>query len=342
MQTSFLKGWLEIGMSNPNIFQYQSNSDVIFRTFDDNTANKIIIGNTSSNNTPNCVGAMYISGNNVGVKKLPNINIAFDVYGAMSISSNLYIGTTSNLSITTLTGDLIIANSNTSNMTITNTSNSFKLTYGNVERLKITNGNGLYLNDNIYVTNDVYASSFHMTSDINLKNNIRQSCIADDLTTLRKLKVSDFTYVNDPCTTTHKGLIAQEVESVFPQAVKEYEGIIPVFSDVAEIEKNGSTYYVQSSTKCLSQSFSVGDKIVIGRNASSQDYILSVMHVDKTSGKTTDKTRLTVNATTLIPAGKVYIHGKLGLIKSIDPNQLLALCISSIQELAKLQTSHNI
>jgi hypothetical protein len=324
--TSFLKGWLEIGMSNPNIFQTQSNSDIIFRTYDDNTSNKIIIGNTSSNNTPNCVGAMYILGNNVGLRKNPRSNIVLDVDGVISISSNVYIGTTTTLSTTTLTGDFVIANSNTSNMTLTNTSNAFKMNYGNTERLKITNGEGLYLNDNIYITNDVYASSYHMTSDKHLKHDIQQSTACNDLQTLLDLQVSDFRYLCDPMQHKHKGLIAQQVEEIFPQAVKEYEGIVPVYQNYAFVIENLYNAFLQIENP--ESMFSVGDKIVLGKNCASKEYIVPVVQVEKN--------HIVVETShTRFPHEKVYIFGIMSNIKTIDPNQILALCISSIQELAK-------
>lgn len=325
--TSFLKGWLEIGMSNPNIFQTQSNSDIVFRTYDDNTSNKIIIGNTSSNNTPNCVGAMYILGNNVGLRKIPRSNMVLDVDGVMSISSNVYIGTTTTLSTTTLTGDFVIANSNTSNMTLTNTSNAFKMNYGITERLKITNGEGLYLNDNVYITNDVYASSYHMTSDKHLKHNIKRSLALDDLQTLLKLQVSDFNYLCDPTQHKHKGLIAQQVEEVFPQAIQGYEGIVPVYQNYARVIDNlHNTVFLQIEKP--QSIFSVGDKIVFGKNCTSKEYIMSVLKVEKDY--------IVVESPNIrFPYDNVYIFGIMSNIKTIDPYQILALCISSIQELAK-------
>jgi hypothetical protein len=330
--TSFLKGWLEIGMSNPNIFQSQSNSDIIFRTYDDNTSNKIIIGNTSSNNTPNCVGAMYISGNNVGIKRTPRNNFVLDIDGTIAVSSNVYIGTTSSLSTTTLTGDLVITNNNTSNMTMTNTSNIFKMTYGNTERLKITNGAGIFLNDNMYVTNDVYASSYHMTSDIKLKSNIKPSTARNDLHILRKLKVCNFSFINDTQSNQHKGLIAQEVEKYFPQAIKEYESIIPLYNNFAKLFSVESTSYIELQSDNLGI-FNVGDKIVVGKHCYSKDNILTITHINKNI--------LALETSSYFIEGKIFIHGILSNIKTINPNQILALCISSIQELANAINYHS-
>jgi hypothetical protein len=330
--TSLLKGWLEIGMSNPNIFLNQSNSDIVFRTYDDNTSNKIIIGNTSSNNTPNCVGAIYIWGNNVGLKRIPRSNVTLDINGTLSVSSNVYIGTTSTLSTTTLTGDFIIANSNTSNMLITNTSNVFAMSYGNVERLRITNGAGLFLNDNIYVTNDIYASSFHMTSDKHLKDNISLSSPKGDLSMLCKLKVCDFTY---KCATSqdspkyHKGLIAQDVETVFPQAVQEYDGIIPHGQCFADITCIDNKVYIKFEQPHHASVFSTGDKIVLGTSKGTQNYIAVITSLDTVHG-------LQLDLPSSFETQQVFVHGVMGKIKTIDPNQLLALCISSIQEIMNI------
>ena len=330
--TSFLKGWLEIGMSNPNIFQYQSNSDILLRTFDDNTTNKIILGNTSSNNTPNCNGAMYILGNNVGLKRTPRSNVVLDVDGVVSISSNLNIGTTSSLSTTTITGDIIIANTNTSNMSLINTSNAFKLTYGNIERIRVTNGTGLFLNDNVYVTNDIYASSFHMTSDKKLKHNVAISTRHEDLNTLLQLQVCDFKYIHDQSQNKHKGLIAQEVEKVFPQAVKEYDGIIPVSYGCVQINNIGDDWYIMLDP-CIIQNpdqiIYKDDKIVLGDDIQIQKYIVPVVDVYH------NMLKISSNIPFDISIKKLYFHGILRKIKTIDPNQILALCISSIQELAK-------
>ena len=326
--TSYLKGWLEIGMSNPNIFQYQSNSDILFRTYDESNSNKIIVGNTSSNNTPNCLGAMYISNNSVGVRKMPGSNIVVDVNGNMAISSNLYIGTLSTLSTSTFVGDIVIANSNTSNMYIANTSNSFKMTYGDVERLKITNGNGLYFNDNVYIANDVYATSFHMTSDKHLKNNIRQSKQFEDLQTLLRLNVCDFEYKCDPYKQKRKGFIAQEVEEVFPQAIQHFEGIVPFYCKSVILRQSESGKWHIPIEKCVYPEFDKEDKIVIGKTQYSKDFILPIRYVDDQNNIELDD-----DIPHDLMNNTVFIHGILRKIKAIDPNQMLALCISSIQEL---------
>ncbi len=317
--SSILTGWIEIGMSNPNVFTSQCNNDLLIRTFDNSNTNKIIIGNTSSNNTPYAVGAMYILSNNIGVKRVPNSNIDFDVNGSIN-SSVQTIGTLSNPGYLTLTGDLTVANSNTSNMFFTNSNNNFKMVYGNVERFKITNGLGVYLNDNVYATNDVYANSFHMTSDCNLKRNIIPSNGTDDIKKLLQLEICDYTLrkSGQQC----KGFIAQNVESILPNAVQEFDGVIPCFE--CYVDNHVSFLRVEF----LEGRITVGDKLVVGKSEHQQQQIVEVVEISD------DK--VFVDSDVFSHHDKVYIHGKLGKIKNIDPHQILALCVSSLQQMIKL------
>lgn len=321
--SSILTGWIEIGMSNPNVFASQCNNDLLIRTFDNSNNNKIIVGNTSSNNTPFAIGAMYVLSNNIGLKRVPNSNIDLDVNGLIN-SSFQTIGTTSSPGYITLTGDLNISNSNTSNMRVTNTSNNFKMIYGNVERLRITNGQGAYLYDNVHVTNDVYANSFHMTSDCNLKRNIIPSDGAEDIIKIMQLNVCNYTLKK---TGQHcKGFIAQNVETVLPDAVQELDGVIPCFNTFVEVHK--LPYGVYLRIEFIEDKIVQGDKLVIGNDENQQQSIVKIVdiHGDK----------VFIDGDVSSYGDKAYVHGKMGKIKNVDPQQILALCVSALQEMMKL------
>ena len=327
-----IHGWIEIGLSNPNIFYGQSNPDIILRTYDESNTNKIIIGNTSSNDTLNRLGAIYIQHNNVGFKKVPESNVDLDINGLYStidgrVASNLTIGYGNSPGFLQLRGNMLIINSNTSDMRITNSNNSFSFTYSNIERLRCTNGSGLYLNDDVFVTNDIFASGYHMTSDSNFKENFVISETANDLSILQELRVHDFNFKGVSKIT--KGIIAQDVENVFPQAVTEIESLIPVYQGEADMEFNIIT--IRDKTIDLSTKFVKGDSVVIGGNCVSKDYIFKVVNVDCTSMCC----EISQNINYDIVSSKVYIHGKLGKMKTVDPNQIMSLCVSAIQELAK-------
>jgi hypothetical protein len=321
--SSILTGWIEIGMSNPNVFSSQCNNDLLIRTFDNSNINKIIVGNTSSNNTPYAVGAMYILSNNIGLKKVPRSNVDLDVNGLIN-SSFQTIGTTSSPGYMTLTGDLTVCNSNTSNMLLTNTSNTFKMIYGNVERLRLTNGQGAFLYDNVYVTNDVYANSYHMTSDCNLKQNIIPSNGSKDIEKLMQLQVCDYTLKKTG--KKSKGFIAQNVETLMPDAVQEIDGIIPCFTTFVEIHGNKSNPYFQIDSSI--DALTVGDKLVIGREQHQQHHIVEVINIKGDM--------VFIEGDVSSYHNGIFIHGKMGKIKNIDPQHILALCVSSLQEVIKL------
>lgn len=166
-----LRGWIEIGMSNPNIYTNQSNPDVIFRTWGPCNDNQIIIGNTASNDPigPR-LGAMYVKNNNVGFKKVPLSNIDLDVNGIIStiherVASNLTIGYGTLPGALQLRGEMTMIGTGVSNMVISNSNNAFSFKYGNTERLKITNDDGIFLNDSLYVRNDAYATGIYINAD---------------------------------------------------------------------------------------------------------------------------------------------------------------------------------
>lgn len=329
-----LHGWIEIGLSNPDIFNGQSNPDIIMRTYDDSNTNKIIIGNTSSNDAPNRLAAMYVLNNNVGFKKMPSNDIDVDINGFLSttdgrVASNLYVGYGTNQGFMRLRGDLQIINQNTSDLLVVNSNNGVQFLYSNVERVKFTNGSGVYLNDNVYVTNDVYATGYHITSDSNFKENIEPTDPCMDLETLLQLNVCDFNFKSTGDLT--KGLIAQNVQSIFPSAVKEVDGIIPIYQGIVYVD--GDCLLDDSSdydTTSWLESIVVGDDLVLGSDNSSREYIVKVTRISLSD----KRIHLDKFISLEHESGKImYMHGKLGKVKTIDPHQVTALCVSAMQEL---------
>lgn len=331
-----LNGWIEIGLSNPNIFASQSNPDIVFRTYDPSASNKIIIGNTSSNEGNNRLGAIYVVNNNVGFKKVPLSGVDVDINGLYStidgrVASNLTVGYGNNPGFFQIRGDILMLNSGTSDMRAINSNNTFYFMYSNVERIKFTNGSGLYLNDNVYITNDVYATGFHMTSDSNFKENITEVFVdkKDNIDILSKLKVYDYTLKGHQ--QPIKGFIAQQVEEVLPNAVKEIDNIIPIFNDFLRLNKN-FLFSSNSNTYDLTDVFHVNDEIVLGTNMQSKDYFITIEDVYKDCIVISQESFEKINKNNKNTNNYYYVHGKVGKMKTIDTNQILALCVSSLQE----------
>lgn len=228
-----LYGWIEIGASNNSLFRSESNEDIIVRTIYDN---KIILGNT---NGTNANAAMYIKGNNVGILKVPDTNVALDVSG-FAVLKSAQVGLSNLPSQLILNADLVMKDKSTNflstnELCIVNNNSVCTFKYNNTSRLQITDGNGISLNDNVFITNDVYATAFNLTSDISFKQNIKPSDAEKDCSTLRNLQVVDYDFMLQNGATRHtKGFIAQHVESVFPTAVSERNDNIKTL-DTAQI-----------------------------------------------------------------------------------------------------------
>jgi hypothetical protein len=73
------------------------------------------------------------------------------------------------------------------------------------------------------VNGEVTAVDFNTTSDINVKENIFK--IDDALNKVQQLNGVTFNFIDDDTKTRHAGVIAQDVEKVLPEAVKELDGI---------------------------------------------------------------------------------------------------------------------
>jgi hypothetical protein len=77
-------------------------------------------------------------------------------------------------------------------------------------------------------------------SDRRLKEDIALSDINSDLSTLRKIQITDYQRIAQG--NREKKVIAQQVEEVFPQAVRQMRGVIPsIFAQADRIEFDIST-----------------------------------------------------------------------------------------------------
>lgn len=322
-----LQGWIEVAMSNPNVFVQQSNPDVLIRSHGNDA--KLIYGNTSNAGPSNIVAGLYIHNNTVGIRKDPAAGVDLDVNGLVvstnaKVASNMYVGYCNLPGFFELNGDFSFKSSNTADLLVKNSNNQIAFIYSNVERFKFSTGNGMYLNDNVYVSNEIYAQAFHMTSDSNLKENIIRSSPISDLNTLQQLSVCDFNFKGS--SKLVKGMIAQEVEQVFPQAITTVEqmdttvqGWCDVSDNIVELEIFLDTDHIMP-----------GDELVFGEDANTKSCIRRVADVQGID-IILDKGIETCIAT----SKRLFIHGKIKKVKTIDPMQIMSLCVSSIQELAK-------
>lgn len=232
-----LYGWLEVGLSN-TLFNNEVDQDIIMRTIYNN---KIIMGNTGAAGID---AAVYILGNNVGLRKVPDSNVALDVAG-LAVLRSAQVGLSNTATALTINGDIVLKDKakdfgTTMELRFANSNDAVEMQYNGTKRIKITDGVGIDLNDTVYITRDVYANAFQLTSDLRFKSNIVDTDPASDLAALQGIAVKDYEMAGAPGRTI-KGFIAQEVESVFPQAIVERRGFTEdgaMINDVKTIDTN--------------------------------------------------------------------------------------------------------
>ena len=167
-----------------------------------------------------------------------------------------------------------------------------------------------------------------IASDSRIKNIKGLSNNAEDLARLKKIEINNYT-MRDEATwgkQTFKKVIAQQVESVYPEVIKRQTSTIPDIYTLAE------NVVYDASTKNLSVTLSKDYNIKIGEK-------LELVHPEK--GKILSEV-IAVSGKTFIvkdwnyAADKIFVFGReVNDFRSVDYEALSMLGISAIQQLAK-------
>jgi len=169
-------------------------------------------------------------------------------------------------------------------------------------------------------------SGYYVDSDKRIKKSFTVANTFKDLVLLNQLKVTSFQYKNNMVFGNGftKGLIAQEVEEIFPQAVNKNPGFIPDVYALADktVLKDG---LLTVSLKAP-HGFSNGDVVrVITETNETKELALEVK----------DANTFTI-ANWSGAAGELFVYGKkVNDFRSVDYQQIFSLGISAIQELSK-------
>jgi Chaperone of endosialidase len=189
-------------------------------------------------------------------------------------------------------------------------------------------------NNSIYATHGIVSNLYIgaalsvIASDNRIKNIKGISNSAADLARLRKIEITDYT-MKDAATwgnQTFKKVIAQQVESVYPEVIKLQTSVIPDIYALAE-----SVVY-DAATKNLSVTLSKEYNIKIGEKIElvhpEKDKILAeVIAVNGNNFTVKDWAHAT---------DKIFVFGReVNDFRSVDYEALSMLGISSIQQLAK-------
>ena len=167
----------------------------------------------------------------------------------------------------------------------------------------------------VIVDSRVRASVFVVQSDKRLKKGIQRSDSVSDLASLLKIEVSDYEFVDSVRrgSERQKKVIAQQVESFFPQAVTKSKGAIPDIYKAAEI--HDGWVHLETDLK-------VGDKVrLIGPK---NDDPASVLEVAAGRFRTNFSQE----------SGKVFVFGReVDDLRGVDYEALSMLNVSATQEL---------
>ena len=168
----------------------------------------------------------------------------------------------------------------------------------------------------VYADGRFMGSGIHIFSDERIKNVIGLSNSKKDLSTLLSLEITDYKMKDEAKgNKPYKKVIAQQVMSVYPQAVSLTTEVVPDIYKMSTID-NG---YVSLETD-----LKAGDKVRL--ILEDETSLFNVISVDKNGFKVaTDK------------SGKVFVYGReVDDFHAVDYESLSMLNVSATQELYKL------
>lgn len=169
----------------------------------------------------------------------------------------------------------------------------------------------------IYADGHVMAMQFDINSDKRIKTALHHSDSHADLGTLLGIEITDYKYIDTVGNGNglHKKVIAQQVETVFPQAVKKSVNTVPDIYQTST-EENG---WVQLATD-----LKPGEHVrLIGENEESTEEVLEVRDgAFRTSYKPAD--------------GKLFVYGRqVPDFRSVDYDAIAMLNVSATQQINK-------
>ncbi len=169
----------------------------------------------------------------------------------------------------------------------------------------------------IWASNAIIAERFAAISDARIKCRVGLSDSVRDLATIRGIEVTDYTYIDtvQKGGRSHKKVIAQQVEQLYPQAVSKSTDEIPDIYERAKIKE--SWIYLDTDLK-------IGERVkLIGGK---KEGIYEVLEV--TAGKF---------RTGFAPEGdNVFVYGReVDDFRTVDYDAIAMLNVSATQELAR-------
>ena len=179
-----------------------------------------------------------------------------------------------------------------------------------------------------YFGSYIAAEGFVAFSDARIKNVISVSDPVADLATLRNIKITDYSYIDvvNKGNRPKKGVIAQELEQVYPTAVNRSSDFIPnVYAMAGTVSLNTKAEEL-TLTVPKPHGFAIGNLVRV---------ITDGGQIEKSVTRVVDANTF-VLANVKEATGKVFVFGKkVDDFRAVDYDQLSTLNVSATQELAK-------
>jgi hypothetical protein len=191
------------------------------------------------------------------------------------------------------------------------------------------NPNNENLPASILASHRIIASEFNANSDERIKQDIAASDTLTDLETLNRLRIADFRYRDEIAfgTALQKGLIAQEVERVIPEAVSIHADFVP---DIYSISKT-AVFEDGVLTVTLDTAHGLKTGHFVRLIAESGNHDVPVVRV-------TDHV-FTVN-NWQHPVSSVFVYGKkVADFRTVNYNSIFTMGLGAIQELYRQMQS---
>jgi hypothetical protein len=179
----------------------------------------------------------------------------------------------------------------------------------------------------IWADGRIRASEFNAMSDIRIKSVVGITATSDLLSTINKLKVTNYSYIDvfEHGNKSKEGFIAQEVEKVIPTAVSKSADFIPNIFTMAE-KYDFNIFSNIITVKLKDASFiKKGDLVkIISDETTNEVIILDIV----------DNTSISFKLEKMPKS--LFVYGtKVNDFRTVDYDQLFSIGIGAIQELSK-------
>jgi hypothetical protein len=184
---------------------------------------------------------------------------------------------------------------------------------------------GLNYQNSIVADYGIRAQIFTVASDRRIKNSLGQSDGKADLATIKKIEITDYKYrdVVNHGPQTHKKVIAQQVEAVYPQAVSVSTGVLP---DVYK-KATSADGWIQ-----LQADLKTDDRIRIV--CAKSDQLHRVVAVKNPEPGSREEPQFQLDPP--VAEGNVFVYGReVKDFRAVDYEAIAMLNVSATQELAR-------